>query len=148
MSQVLIIKGEFLEGGDLKILARVTNHNRTVLQTSMLTTGNATVNLYDLSGATPQTAIATNTSLTATALIENTLLTSSSGWSQDTIGANFQFVLSTATPSGAFSGKGIAWPSGHPIGGHRYRLEIQLPTTDFGNIPIVAEMLCRPVYSS
>ena len=46
MSQVLIIKGEFLEGGDFKILARVTNHNRAVLTTADLpSSGTMTVNL-------------------------------------------------------------------------------------------------------
>lgn len=150
MSQVLVIKGEFFEGSDFKLLARVVSHNRAVLTTGDCsgTATTATINIYDLSGATPQTAIFTSTSLTSANLIQNTLLTSSSGWSQDSIGANFLLVISTQAIGSQFSGKGVVWPSGHPVGGHRYRIEVLIPTTDYGIVPIVAELTCRAVYSS
>lgn len=150
MSQVLIIKGEFLEGADFKILARVTTHDKAVLTTADgdPTTTTATVNIYDLSGSSPQTAILTNTSLPYSSLITNNLLNSTNGWSQDNIGANFALVVSGVTPAGPFVNKGVVWPAGHPIGGHRYRFETKLVTVNYGTIPVVAELLCRAVYSA
>ncbi len=150
MSQVLIIKGEFLEGGDFKILARVTNHNRTVLTTADLpSSGTMTVNLYDLSGSSPQTAIATSGAIPSNVPITNNLLGSNDGWTQDSIGANFLFVVcSTASVPTNYAGRGIVFPTGHPIGGHRYRVEALITTAQFGVVPVVAEALCRPVYSA
>lgn len=149
MSQVLIIKGEFLEGGDFKILARVTSHNRTVLTPGDLPAGGTmTVNLYDLSGTAPQTAIATSGAISSTGPISATLLGSADGWTQDAIGANFLFVLCSNGVPTNYTGRGLAFPAGHPVGGHRYRVEALITTAQFGIVPVVAEALCRPVYSA
>lgn len=149
MSQVLIIKGEFLEGGDFKVLARVTNHNKQVLTTADLpSAGTMTVNLYDLSATSPQTAITTSTSINSNSVIQDTLLTSADGWTQDSIGANFILVVANTTLGSSYLNKGITFPAGHAIGGHRYRLEVLITTAQYGIVPVIVEALCRPVYSA
>lgn len=159
MSQPIVIRGSFVEGQDFNILARVTNREGTVLTSGSVTAGSNTlaVYVYDKSSSTPTTVIASDTTLRATDVIQDTLLTSTVGWDVDNIGANFVFTVvnggsGTSVPA-AVAGKAIvafSTYSGYTqcTGGHTYRFEFQISTDSYGVIMVIAELACLPMYST
>lgn len=137
MSAPVVVRGEFLEGSDIRVMARVLKHDGSVLTQADCTASGASYYVYDLNGSDPTAAI-----ISATGLNPNTFVTASlstSGWTVDSIGYNFLWVLQN---SSVFQAPYAA------TGGHRYRAEVRIATTSFGVVVVVAELACKPTFSS
>ena len=123
-----IWQAEDHESGTKYPTARVVDRDGNVLVQGNFT-GAILQRIYDLSSATPQTAILSNTVAVAS-VIFNTLQT----WDIDDVGFNFR--------TGVTSNE-VAWE-----GGHSYRFSYLAPHTTQGWIPIVFELKVQALLSA
>lgn len=139
MSGANIIRGEFFEGSDVRIMARVVRHDNVVLAPADCAGGTVhTMTVYDLNAADPSAAIYTAGTVTGSLVFT---VGTVSGWTADSIGANFLWTAKV--------GSSQVWSSNTAvIGGHRYRFEAKILTTSFGTIVVVAELSCKTVFSA
>lgn len=139
MSGANIIRGEFFEGSDVRIMARVVRHDNVVLAPADCAGGSVhTMTVYDLNAADPSSAIYTASTATGSLVFA---VGTVSGWTADSIGANFLWVAKV--------GSSQVWSSNTAVtGGHRYRFEAKILTTSFGTIVVVAELSCKTVFSA
>lgn len=139
MGSANIIRGEFFEGSDVRIMARIVRHDNVVLAPGDCTVGTVTtLSVYDLNSADPSAAIFSSTVTASSVVFINGTV---SGWTVDSIGANFLWIAKV--------GAGQVWPAAsNVVGGHRYRFEAKIPTTNFGTVMVVAELACKSVLSS
>jgi len=122
-----VIRGEFIENSNIRFLAYLQKASGIPL-TSAHVQGFITVNVYQRSGATPSTAIYTN-STTYTAASTVLAALSTDGWDRDSIGYNFDLTfLSTY-----FSQEG----------GMDYRFEFTIPLQPSGNMTVIFDLFCR-----
>lgn len=139
MGSVNIIRGEFFEGSEVRIMARIVRHDNNVLAPGDCTAGTVTtLSVYDLNSADPSATIYSANVTAATVVFTSGTV---AGWTTDNIGANFLWVAKV--------GAGQVWTSASQVvGGHRYRFEAKIPTTSFGTVVVVAELACKTVFSS
>jgi hypothetical protein len=124
-----IIRGEFVENSNIRFLAYLTKANGAVLS-SVNVQGFITVNVYQRSGATPTTAIYTNTtSYTASDAITALGVLETDGWTRGGDGYNFDLTI----PSTVFSQEG----------GMDYRFEFTIPLQPSGNMTVIFDLFCR-----
>jgi hypothetical protein len=131
MATPFVLKGTVREGQDLFPEARVplASTGNAIIQSDV--SGTITLTIYDISGATPNTAIYTDATLTAANLIFDAL----QSWSLDGIGYNFrdQVAISDIVAAAAVL-----------EGGKSYKLVYQIPTTSEGNIFVVGVAAIEP----
>ena len=131
MAQFTCIRAEFWQGSDVRVMARILKPNGTVLTTADCGVRAVTLTLHDMSAADP-TAVVFGLSNGFTSGFVFTL-GSVAGWTNDSAGANFLFVL---TDANYFS----TTPA---VGGHKYRVEVRIRTTSFGDIKFSIELSCK-----
>lgn len=127
MTAVRVWTSDVFEAGTKYPAARVVDRSGNVVQQSDFS-GSAVIRVYNLSSATPSTAIFSNTVAIST-VIFNSLQT----WDVDTEGYNF---LTTITSNN------VAWE-----GGNTYRVSSLLPHSSQGYIPVVHELKVRDLIS-
>ena len=122
-----VIRGEFVEGQNFKIMARVSWLTNSLIVPADV--GTCSLAVFDLSSSEPTAAI--YSSNISTPIIA---LTSTSGWTVDGTGYNFSYVVVDGT----------IFPSNSAVGGHRYRFEFAVPASagTNGTAYIIAEMTC------
>jgi hypothetical protein len=120
-------QGEAFEAGTKFPTARVVDKDGNV-QVQANFSGSVLRRVYDISSATPQTAVLSNTT-TIASVVFNTLQT----WDVDTVGFNFQDSITSNS---------VAWE-----GGHVYRLSYLLPHTTQGYIPVVFDLKIQALLS-
>jgi len=125
-----IIRGEFSEGDAITFRAYVTDEDGAALVPSDFTAGQASLFVYQNSGATPTTAVYSQLLLgPSNSLIFTPLRTT--GWLRGGAGYNFEYELS----DGSFQ----------TSGGITYRFEFQLARSS-SHVRIAYELLCRGGY--
>lgn len=122
-----VIRGEFTEGQNFKIMARVSWLTNALIVPADV--GTCSLAVFDLSATDPTAAI--YTSNIATPIIS---LTTTAGWTVDQTGHNFAFTIQDS----------VVFPSNSAVGGHRYRLEFAIPAASGtnGTAYVIAEMTC------
>lgn len=136
MSNASVIRGEFIQGSDIRVMARVVKHDNSTLLVGDCGANAVSLRLFDLNATDPTAAIYSADSQTTSTYV--LALGAVTGWTVDTLGANFIWVMSNAT----------VFASSPAVGGHRYRAEVTIQTTSFGKVIIVAELACRPLIGS
>lgn len=129
------------EGQSLTTRARLRDSDGSLLQQSDFAAASGgssgavqegiRVSVYDLSSATPGTAVHED-DLTVASVIFNTLQTDA-GWTRDATGYNFRHTL---------DGGDILLR-----GGRRYRVEYELVKSDGSRLYVVNEVDARPVFT-
>lgn len=141
-------RGYFYEGQDIWLTAQVYSPLNALLTSSMVTgSDSVTINVYDLSSATPATAIATGTVLLSNALL-TPAQTTGVGWDWDSTGANFRVILydHDLTHTNGI----VVWPvasAPRATGGHVYKVEATFPTTSYGLAALTWELSCKALLS-
>jgi len=132
---------EWNEDGDCTVLARVTARNGSGSATGVSGEGNwiqqadlstITCKVFDLSGTTPNTEIATPT-VTISTEIQDTPVTATTIWTQGTTGYNFLHDLAA---------------SNFPNADHRYLVEYKFTLTGGGIFHLVLDGVAKPVRGS
>jgi hypothetical protein len=140
MSSSSVVRGEFIQGSDIRVMARVVKHDNSTLTGTTGTPdcgANAvSLRLFDLNASDPTAAIYSADSQATSTFIK--ALGTVDGWTVDSLGANFIWVMSNAT----------VFASTAAVGGHRYRGEVTITTTSFGKVIVVIELACRPLLGS
>jgi hypothetical protein len=136
MSSSSVVRGEFIQGSDIRVMARVVKHDNSTLITADCGASAVALRLFDLNASDPTAAIYSADSQTTTTFIKT--LGTVDGWTVDSLGANFIWVMSNAT----------VFASTAAVGGHRYRGEVTITTTSFGKVIVVVELACRPLLGS
>lgn len=122
MASTDVYQVSFNEDGSATALARMTARDGSGSATGVAGEGNwlqqadlssITCAVFDLTSATPDTAVATPT-VTISSAILNTPVTSTAIWCRDSVGYNFLHDLP---------------PTVFPTGGHLYRVEYKFTTT-------------------
>lgn len=124
-----ITYGMFTEGGNFKLFARLVGLDNSVITSA--TVGTCSLKVFDLTSSDP-----TATLYSANISMPIAALSTSGGWSVDSIGYNFSYTVDHAT----------VFASTPSTGGHRYRLEFSIPASSGtnGTALVVAEMTCMP----
>lgn len=132
---------EWTEDGDCTVLARVTARSAAGAATGVSGEGNwleaadissITCKVFDLSGDTPDTPIATPSVTVATA-IQDPPVTATTLWTQDSTGYNFLHDLAA---------------SNFPLGDHRYLVEYKFTLADGKVFHLVLDGVAKPVRGS
>lgn len=125
-------RGKVSDSGTKYFRSRLVNRNNTVLDQSSFT-GNITVKVYDLDGATPETTVYSNASLEITNLVYDSLQT----WDDDSVGYNFE---------GSVTSNNVDMK-----GGHTYRVCYFLTrasSSGEGVMPVMFEAKIEPAYGA
>lgn len=123
-----IFRNDVYESGSKRPRARIVDENGDVLVQANFS-GSVQINVYDLSSATPSTAL-----LSTTRTIANTVHNSLQTWSLDPDGYNF---------SDTITSNEVAWE-----GGHTFRISYLLTHTTTGFFPVIFEVRCLPLLSA
>lgn len=131
MAQFTCIRAEFWQGSDVRIMARILKPDGTVLTTADCGLRGVVITLHDMSANDPTAVLfgVTNGFTSGYVFPVGTV----AGWTGDSIGANFLLVLTNAN---YFS----VTPA---VGGHKYRIEVRIRTTGFGDMKIPIELSCK-----
>lgn len=130
MPQPTLIRTEVWEGGNVNLMSRVLGlDNNPIFQAGVTggASGVISVDVYDMSSATPDTAVY-STTLTCSAVIFTTLQTDSY-WTRDGEGYCFRHMMSASNFT--------------MNGGKKYRVCYRIPSVSFGTIPVPAEVQCK-----
>lgn len=136
MSSATVVRGEFIQGSDIRVMARVVKHDNSTLTAGDCGANAVSLRLFDLNATDPTAAIYSADNLTTSTYVLT--LGTVTGWTVDSLGANFIWVMSNAT----------VFASNAAVGGHRYRGEVTIQTTSYGKVIIVVELACRPLIGS
>jgi hypothetical protein len=124
-----IIRGEFVQNSNIRFLAYLVKANGAVLS-DVNVQGFITVQVYQRSGATPNTAIYTDTTTyTAASAIAGTGAISLDGWTRGGEGHNFDLTI----PSTVFTQQG----------GMDYRFKFTIQLQPSGNMTVIFDLFCR-----
>jgi hypothetical protein len=131
MAQFTCIRAEFWQGSDVRVMARILKPDGAVLTTADCGLRGVVLTLHDMSAADPTAVVFGVTNGFTSGFVFP--LGTVAGWTNDSIGANFLFVLTDAnyfaqTPA---------------VGGHKYRVEVRIRTTSFGDIKFPIELSCK-----
>ena len=126
------IRATVWEDSGATCMARVVGQAGTAVTQASLTS--IAYKVFDLDGATPDTATATGTLTVATAVYD-TLQTSDSRWTVDTTGWNFLDTVAAASAN-------------LPTGDHRYRVEYVFTPASGQTFRVVFELYAKAVRGS
>jgi hypothetical protein len=133
MATTSVVRGEFIEGSDIRVMARLVKHDNTTLLAGECGASAVSLKLFDLNADDPTAAIYTASNQTTSTYVKS--LGTVTGWTIDSLGANFIWVIGNST----------AFATTAAVGGHRYRGEVTIATTSFGNVIVVIELACKPL---
>lgn len=149
MDKAQVGRGYFYEGQDILLLARIERQTGAVLGSADVTASSAvTVSVYDLSSATPTTAVVQNSSsVTVGNVLLDPVQGTSIGWEDDDLGANFKMRLYDNAVNSASDAGVIVFGTTSATGGHRYLIEVTFPTLYDGLAALTWEASCLTLRS-
>lgn len=130
MPEPKVHTGKVYEQSDVRNLAAVVGGTQQLLTEAAVTDFDFYV--YDLSSATPATAVYSDTAVSPSGVVLTTPLTGN-GWPYDDDGYNFVHVIEASN----FTMQG----------GHQYRIEYLLNTVSFNLVAVVFQVKVEPLYS-
>jgi hypothetical protein len=123
--------GTFYEGQDVLLLAQLyTQESALLTPADVDPAATVTVKVFDLTTSTPSTAIVSDTSLDCSDVVFTA--TTSVGWYEDSIGANFGIRLYDNAANDSGDAGVVVFDSTDATGGHVYLVEVTFPTLDSG----------------
>lgn len=122
------------EGETLPLRARVVNHLGVRYIAADVSA--VSVNIYDLDGATPSTAIAT-VSPSVASIVEATDVVNDGSWTADNIGYNCSHDIAFSTTNNSPAGS-VNW-----VAGKTYRVVLTVGTTTDGNKFVGWNVACK-----
>jgi hypothetical protein len=124
-----VIRGEFVEGQNFKIMARISWLDNTLITAG--TVGTCSLAVFDLNSTAPSAAI-----YSANIAMPIASLATALGWTVDSTGYNFSYTVQDS----------VVFPSNSAVGGHRYRFEFAIPASagTNGTAYVIADMTCMP----
>ena len=126
-SQPRVFRSDVYESGGIRPRARLTDLADNVL-TQADFTGTVSIAVYDISSATPTTAV-----LSTTRTLSDVVFNSLQTWTKDAVGFNFGDLITSNEVTRE--------------GGHSYRISYLLNHVTDGKYPVLFEIRCLPLLS-